>query len=485
MYYQSLIFIVFVICFLSCRKDKVPSAGYNGYPYEVAKIFIPKCATSGCHDSKSYQAAGNLDLSSWEKLFAGTAAGMPVIPYNADFSYLMYFINTYPDLGLTQEPSMPLNNTPLSKSEVQIIRNWINEGAPSSDGKIYGSDVKEKIYVVNQGCDVVTVLNAINGKPLRYIKVGTDENIIESPHHVVVSPDKKFWYVVFLNSNVMQKFRTQDDRWVADIPLSPKAAGWNNADMKDWNTSFISSDGKRGYAVAWTSQGAVACVDLINHKLLHYMPALPDPHGVCLNKTEDTLIVTAEKGNYITLIDTSFQFMYHISVQPSTPPADNNQINIHEAALNPFNKDEVWLTCQQSDDIRIFNLQTHTLQIIPTGDYPQTLSWSVLTGKCYVSSPYDTQTFPGSTGCLTIVDGLTKQFQKIPFVPQGHGIFVSDASGKIFAASRNIGGTSYPPHHTTNCAGKNGYLTWLDLFTLQASGKRVELSVDPYFIHGH
>ncbi|MCX8080994.1 MAG: hypothetical protein N3F09_07150 [Bacteroidia bacterium] len=485
MHRKASIVIVLILALVSCKKDKGKPEDWNGYPFDVGRILITRCATSGCHDSKSYQAAGNLDLSSWDKLFSGTSAGMPVIPYSPEFSYLMYFINSYPDLGLMQEPRMPLNDPPLSREEVNIIRHWIEQGAPDAHGRIYGSNVKNKVYVVNQGCDVVTILNADDGKPIRYIKVGREEGVVESPHYVMVSPDEKYWYVLFLNANVVQKFRVSDNAHVADIPLSPKAAGWNNTDMKDWNTFCISSDGKKGYAVAWTSLGAVSAVDLEKHKLLHYYPALPEPHGICLNKTEDTLIITAEKGNFISLLDTSFQFKYDISLQPGFPPSINNQINIHEASLNPLNKDEVWLTCQQSDDIRIFNLKTHTLQIIPVSDYPQTFSWSNITGKCYVSSPYDNTTFPGQQGCLSIVDGQTKQVQKVHHVPQGHGIFVSDKSKKIFSASRNIGGAAYPPHHTTNCTGKNGYLTWFDLLTLQPSGKKVELSVDPYFIHGN
>jgi DNA-binding beta-propeller fold protein YncE len=472
-----------IIEFSGCRKDKAYPAEIRGYPYEIGKIFITKCATSGCHDDKSYAAAGNLNLSSWKDLFAGTAAGLPVVPYSSKFSYLMYFINTYSDLGPVQQPLMPLNGTPLSRSEVLAIKKWIDEGAPDAYGNVYGSQVSDKLFVVNQGCDVVTVVDASNLKPIRFIPVGTLEGITESPHAVRVSPDGKYFYVIFINNNIMQKFRTDNYQWIANIPLSPLAAGSGSTDMKDWNSFIISSDGKRAYVAAWTALGAVSAVDLEKHKLLHFLPGLVEPHGICLNKTEDSIIVSAQKGNYISIIDTAFQYKYDISVQPGFPPSDNNQINIHEALLSPVNPDEVWMTCQNSDDIRIFNLVTHTLQIIPAGDNPQTLCWSKTNGKCFVSAPYDVTTFPGKEGVITVIDATTKQTQQFSMIPQCHGIYFSDKYQKLYVLSRNIGGT-IPPHHTNICNGKNGFITERTFSNLSVAGKRTELSIDPYFLDG-
>src|SRR5258707_562752 len=102
------LFFLFLTGLAGCTYDKVGAPSPNtDYPDEISKIMVTKCATSGCHNSASKVGAGGLDLSSWSHLFEGAVNGSSVIPYRSDQSYLMYFINTYSDLGLSIPPTMP------------------------------------------------------------------------------------------------------------------------------------------------------------------------------------------------------------------------------------------------------------------------------------------------------------------------------------------------------------------------------------------
>ena len=134
---------------MSCSKD--PQIFLQGdYPPEVAKIIVNKCASSGCHNDASYQGAADLNTSTYANLFKGSSNGSPVIPYRSDFSSLCYFINTYAEYGLTNIPTMPLNNKALTKDEVKTIKDWIDNGAPDVNGNIMWSDnpVRKKYYVL-------------------------------------------------------------------------------------------------------------------------------------------------------------------------------------------------------------------------------------------------------------------------------------------------------------------------------------------------
>src|SRR5688572_2528647 len=138
--FVSLAVALLALLFLSdCRKDK-GLAIYGSYPNEIGKIMVLKCAVSGCHNDASYIAAADLNLSTWQNLFKGSNSGSPVIPFRSDFSSLCYFINTYPELGPTNVPTMPLNAEKLSKEEVQAVKDWINEGAPDINGNIKWAD---------------------------------------------------------------------------------------------------------------------------------------------------------------------------------------------------------------------------------------------------------------------------------------------------------------------------------------------------------
>ena len=77
-------------------------------------------------------------------------------------------------------------------------------------------------------------------------------------------------------------------------------------------------------------------------------------------------------------------------------------------------------------------------------------------------------------------------FKKITSIFTGYeprGITVDDAGKCVWVANRNISPKGWAPHHTTTCVGKNGYITIIDMSTLQlVPNWKAEVSVDPYCI---
>jgi hypothetical protein len=95
-------------------------------------IFTPRCAIGTCHDSGS--AAQNLDLSagaSYSQLVnvpSVDAAGVfRVDPGKPDDSFLVIKVQGPPPPG--EGSQMPLAGPLLSADQIQLIRNWILEGA--------------------------------------------------------------------------------------------------------------------------------------------------------------------------------------------------------------------------------------------------------------------------------------------------------------------------------------------------------------------
>jgi YVTN family beta-propeller protein len=473
MSFRFCIFVIFSCAFFSCRKDK-GLVNYGNYPTDVGQIISRKCATSGCHNSQSYFAAAGLDLSSWENLFNGSSSGSPVIPYRKDFSSLCYFINTYSDLGIINSPTMPLNKEALSREEVTTIYNWIENGAPDVNGNVKWADdpKRKKVYVTNQGCDVVTVFDADTRLPIRFITVGANPNAIEVPHIVRVSPDGQYWYVVFVATNIIQKFRCSDDSFVGQCTLGANY---------DWNTLTISADSKRAYCVAWTSNGHVASVD-IEHMVLRYnVPGFNYPHGIALNETNDTIYVTANTGNFVYKIDTGFTFVDQISLEPGFPASNISKLDAHEIMISP-DKKSFYVTCQKTNDVRVLDIATRTITaIIPTGYYPQELSICYSLNKLYVSCPYDTTSQVGKQGSVTEIN-LSNYTAKPPLLVgyMPHGIGVDEKNKMLFVASRNLYSTGPAPHHSSVCGGRNGFVNFIDLTTFTILSKRVEISSDPY-----
>lgn len=474
--------ISFFFLVSGCTKDK----GYitrGNYPSEIDRIVSTNCAVTGCHTSQSSAAAGGVNLENWEALFRGSQNGSPVIPYNSRFSPLMYFINTYADLGLQSKPTMPLNKPPLSREEVMEIRNWIDNGAPDAGGKIKWAEDpgRNKLYVVNQGCDLVMVLDAATGLPMRAIEVGTSFST-DAPHQVRVSPDGQFWYVVYLNSNFMQKFRCSDDTYVGDIPLTPRAANLTtdpSQDALDWNAFVISADGKRAYCTSWTQSGKVSVVDLENMRFVRWLGGQYYPHGIALNAAGDKLYVTAQTGNFITELDTALSDSQLIPLEGSVNYSSS--LDIHEAVLSPSGS-ELWVTCQGTDEVRVLDLHTRTVKaIIPTADYPQEMIYSKINGKYYVSC--DGLNEKGEKqGVIMEIDAANFSARQINCGDDPHGIAINSLTNELYVLSRNIGSAGTPPHHGSVCNGKNGYVSFIDIHTFRVKPGTFELSVDPYFI---
>jgi DNA-binding beta-propeller fold protein YncE len=472
-----------LFAFTACTKD-VGRIKRGDFPPEVGRIFSDNCSVSGCHNSFSSKAAGDLDLSSWQSLFAGTPHGLPVIPYASRFSSLFYFINTYGDLGPGGSPTMPLNRSPLSRDEVMRIKSWIDEGAPDEKGNVMftGDAARKKLYVVNQGCDVVTVMDAKTQLPMRYVQVGNKSGP-DTPHQVRVSADGKYWYVIFVNNNIMQKYRCSDDSYVGDIPLTPFAAGSTSDpayDAVNWNTFVISSDSKKAYCVSWTQNGRVAAVDLENRKLLHFTGGLYYPHAVVLNGEENRIFVGAQTGNFITELDTALNSINEWSLEDKINLASS--LDIHDLILSP-DRSQLVISCQQSNDVRFFDLASKKVtKVIPTGKLPQEIVYSSLRNEYYVSCPSDTTLFARSSGVVTKIPANGTGALNVACGTQPHGLAVDDARGLLYVLSRNISGNGPAPHHVSACSGRNGYLSFIDLRTFTVGDRRYELSVDPYFI---
>lgn len=473
-------FFIFSILFLStCRKDKavLDSAGY---PEAIGKIIINKCATSGCHNSASKDACVGLDLSSWEKLFEGGRNNSSIIPYRPDLSFFLFAINTFDDIGPKLAPTMPANRSILSRAEVETIRDWIAEGAARKDGYVKWSENpdREKIYVVNQGCDFVTVFDAKSKLVMRAIDVG-DLASIEAPHDMYVSPDGKNLYILFFAGDIFQGFRTSDGMKAGEIKLGDQS----------WHSMSISGNSKWALASHLAADGKVALIDLQNMALkMMYQGSgfLVYPHGSTMNYDGSLAYVTSQQANFIyklNLTDPANPGVQQIVLNPGDIPAANGIYKPYSVTFSP-DCSKYYVTCQGTNELRIFKTMTDSLlQVIPTSGVPQLMSFSEKNPYVFVPCMGDTAN-PNAQSSVNVIDLNTNQLIKTIYTGnQPRSCAVDDANNWVWVANRNISGVGWAPHHTTACQGRNGYVTIIDQSSLQLLPKwKCEVSVDPYHV---
>ena len=464
-----------LVFFIACIKDReIPVLG--DFPKDVGKIFANKCATSGCHNSASYKGAAGLNLTTFASLFQGSNNGSSVIPYRSDFSSLCYYINTYNELGPINYPTMPLNGAALTKAEVKTIKDWIDNGAPDFNGNIMWSDNpnRKKYYVLNQGCDVVTVFDANTQLPMRYITVGNKPSIPESPHMIRVSPDGNYWFVIFVANNIIQKYRTSDDSFVGEISLGA---------YQNWNTIVISDDSKKAYCISFQTNSRLAIVDIEHMTLLNNIGAgnFTDAHGVALNKANDTIYITRQTGNYIYKIDTALNGFNEVTLDGSGIPNQTNSLNPHEIVFSP-NGSTYFVTCQAVNQVRVMSTAGDILlQTINTGQLPSEFAKSIIRNKLYVSCQDEPSISPVTKGSVTVIDMSTYQSTNYPVGYQPHGVIIDETNGYLIVASRNVLSNGPTPHHTGIC-GRNGFVNYFNINTMSLLSKKTEVASDPYSI---
>lgn len=461
-----------VVSLFSCTH---PPANYSGeYPDDVRLIVEQRCATAGCHNEKSFSKAAGLRLDRWEHLLAGSNSGSVGIPFNAANSSMLYFLNTDSTRGPVLLPTMPVNGTPLTESEFQTMKRWIASGMPDKTGVIpfsVGASTRQKVYITQQGCDLIAVIDAQTQLIMRYIPIGV-YNKIETAHCVRFAPDGKYAYVSFTGGDYLQKIDATTDKVVDQMYLG---AG-------SWNLFHISDSGKE-MLIGDFSGGKLLLIDLEQMSVTLSYEDLRTPHGIASSPNFDTFYVTSQYGNTVYRMTRRGQ-VREFSVDGSEPNPLANTYDPHEIVMSP-DRSRYFLSCQASNEVRVMDARTNTLiKAIKVGTYPQEFAISRKKPYLLVSCEEDlTAEFPGYKGSVYVIDYNTLEIIKRipgPFY-QIHGITVDDRSGKFFVASRNVLSTGPAPHHTSECGGRNGYYSVYDLSSLEpVNNRRYESTVDPY-----
>lgn len=464
----------------SCKKDKDIASIYNGFPVEVGEIMIRDCANKGCHDPASFKAEGRFSAASWQDLFQGGTAGSVLIPYRADQSYMLYFTNTDKSLGLVQEPMMPLNGDPISREDYLKLRDWINAGAPDINGNIAfsGDPKRDKYYVINQGCDLLGVMDAETRLLMRYVDVGMIAGAIESPHMMKLSPDHEYLYMIFLAQNPnIEVYRTSDDSFVKRIPIGDG----------DWNTINLSPDGRYAFCVAYNAS-KIAITDLVTGASTPIVITAGKVHGAAINPAFNRVYITRQDESLLTRLDFTDPLapdgIEVVDLEQGVPSPTGGYLKPHEVAFTP-DGGKFLVSCQGSSEVRIYDATTETLQTVLTvGDDPVEFAFSAADHLAFVTCMEDVTTWGGAEGrkgSVAIINYMTNELVDIVYTGyQPHGITVDPDRRVVIVANRNINSGGPAPHHSSACGSRNGYLTAIDLNTLEVTKWKSEMSVDPY-----
>lgn len=447
---------------------------FGNFPAEVGKIMETKCAVAGCHNAASYTGAGGLLLDSWEHLFDGSNNGAVAIAYSPIFSSLLYFINTNEDSGLVQLPTMPVNGDPLSAEEYKTIKDWIAEGAPDANGKIPfadNPDTRQKIYTIQEECDVLTVIDAEKNVVMRYVPMGKLASQ-ESMSDLQISPDGDYLYVSYWFSGLLQKVDTRTDKVVAEVDLGDVF----------WGALYISDDGSR-LVVSNDDANTLTVIDAgTMQKVQTYNFDMVRPRNIVASSDFETLYATSRTGNVVYKISNDNLTKISIDGMPVTTDISTTTPNPWDMVMAPdFSK--YFIACSQTNDVRVVSATNdNILKIIPVGLTPQQMAISKSKPYLFVTCMEDPATGAKAKGALYVINyntlEIVKRIEAGFYEP--YGISVDDKKGMAYVISKNLTSDGPAPHHGSPCDGRNGFYQVIDMNTLAPiNNKRHEILSNP------
>jgi len=122
---KSYIFLLIIFSLFGCSdSEPLGEISYNDQIQE--SIFIFSCRTAACHDASS---AGGLDLTSYATLIIGGNSGSLIRPGAAEESPLIWSIEGRDQFGSLVSIMPPTGLPTLTRSEINIIKDWIDQGA--------------------------------------------------------------------------------------------------------------------------------------------------------------------------------------------------------------------------------------------------------------------------------------------------------------------------------------------------------------------
>jgi len=106
-------------------ESALPVEGVISYTHHIKPIMVAHC--NECHNADKMKA--DLRLDSYEAIMKGSKFGAVVVPGDPEES-TFYYLTTFP---VDDPDRMPKDGDPLTTEQIQLIHDWIAQGAVSDE----------------------------------------------------------------------------------------------------------------------------------------------------------------------------------------------------------------------------------------------------------------------------------------------------------------------------------------------------------------
>ncbi|MEX0602877.1 MAG: YncE family protein, partial [Bacteroidota bacterium] len=425
----------------------VPPGAHEGVSYsrEVQPLFNARCASSGCHGSVS--PASDLELTSWESVMRGSHHGAMVIPFRPDRSHLIFHVNHDTTRAPVAHPSMPPDQ-PLPDGEVELLMQWIREGARNDRGEIPFSHPRDGVVLVtNQAEDEITVIDIETNLIIRMVSVGNVVSPLsppESPHNVVFSPDGQHYFVNLIVGNEIWKFRTSDHGVAGTVALGTRRAPAQIVLTSDGTKAFVSN-----FDLTAMHQG----IQVFDPRTMDAIQEIRDQrivasHGVQLTHGETELWTANQLSDNLAIVDVNTHAVLAVVKVDSTVPdlpTGPPQFGPYQLVFSPDDS-RAYVTCTFSNEVRVFDVPSRTLiAVIPVGPNPLILDITPDGSLVYVANRGRGDSPSRSVSVIQTSDNMEiARIEEVGVEP--HGVAITKDGKFVYVSCENLNNPDVPHH---------------------------------------
>jgi DNA-binding beta-propeller fold protein YncE len=393
-------FLITFFLFYACDEETVVpivDETNNGFQSkEVAEIFAQNCLDAGCHGNS--EPHHDLKLTSFTEMIKGSIGrtmdhhiekivpktahgdgvygGSPIIPFNAEKSLVYSLL-----MGNIEDQSqrMPYQRSSLAQSQINSIKDWINNGARDYNGNVPYTG-GEKIYVCSQGSDEIFEIDANYKVASRIINVDLIQNVNDAPHNIQLRGG--YYYVTLIASSRLLKIDASTNQLVGQV------SGLENAGMiqitNDGKTAFVSRS-----STAPSIYNIIYAIDTetMTKKADISLPVTGLPHAIWLTSDDKKLFVGNMTKDRISIVDVN-----SLEVIEDDIVLSSSQETVHEPMHLYVSPDDKYLyvNCRKSSLMLVINLVTkQVIQELLIKNHPMQSAVSQDGNKIYTVSHHE------------------------------------------------------------------------------------------------
>ncbi len=459
--------LVSVLALCGCTHHILPpeppieSVDYAGikrivYSQHVQPIFNQKCSSKACHNSND-RAAG-LELTSWQALMRGSDYGAVLVSGIAQRSHLIEHLNE------ESKPRMPLGRDPLPPAVTAFLARWIDEGAKNDAGEKPYVHLQKKIYVANQGDDLISVISSEHHLVTRLLPVG-DAPTLDVPHNIFVDKQKKFLYAALTSAGELWKFDLAADSFV-----SKGVAGNSPAHV------VVTSDGGKAYVTNWevlNLRGVVQVLETATMRKVGEIEVGIAPHGLNFSRDGKLLYVASYVSDTISILRVADdQEIERVPLAPDVVPIRSFKYQPVQVVVTPDDR-FAYVTCSKTNEVRVLDTASKEVSAVVTvGKEPFQLQVTPSGEYVFVANRSS-----NNVSVIRVADNqVVKTIESAGFA-NPHGVAFSADGRYAYITNENVNGR-YHAHHPGEQGGAPGNLQVIDTATYQVV-KTIEVEASP------